>query len=164
MKLLVGNSKMGSLGALVLTACVFWLTGCSRGVLFIVTNRSGGSIEVRYKMKLSPSGSLVECDTPGVKPISQLEANQPFRQLADSEYKLDRANRVVVVSLKPQETLRITVTRYLENDDDERMMASRFCVEEIEVTGDRGKSQFQGDQAYFAFNEQHSGIRSLTYK
>lgn len=164
MQLTFGRVKLKYVRLVVLTACVFLLTGCSRALLFVVTNRSAGSIEVRYKMKKSPAGVLLACDAPGTMMASQLGTNQPWRVLSDSEYQLDQVNHQLTVSLKAQETLRITVTNYPSNEADEITEARRFCIEEIEVTGDRGAVKFVGEEAYYGFVAETSMLRSLTYK
>lgn len=158
----LGKIEIKHLVLVVSIACIFVLTGCSRLTLFVVINKSDRAIDVRYRIRESPGDILLVCGRPGIKPASQLGNQQSWQELSDSQYKLERDTRFITVSLRPQEALRITVTGYAGNEEDELRQAERFCVEEIGVTGANGVINLQGRQSYRGFKTEDE-IRSLTY-
>jgi hypothetical protein len=163
-KLLVGKVTLRLLIPMVLGSYVLLLTGCARLTLFVVVNRSDRPIEVRYKIKQSSSDIRLVCDPPAVMMASQLGTGQHWQELSDAQYKLERDSRLLTLSLKPGEALKITVIHTPQNEQDELMETQRFCIEEIEVTGDVGGIRLQGRQSYYGFRTEPGDFRALTYK
>jgi len=133
-------------------------------MLFVVINRSDRPIEVRYKIKQSPSDILLVCDPPAVMMASQLGTEQHWQELSDAQYKLDHDKRLLTMSLKAGEALRIIVIHTPQNEQDELTEAQRFCVEQIELRGDYGDIGFQGRQSYYGFKSEAGELRAINYK
>jgi len=162
-------NKTGTYGRgtqLVLTVVllgVLLISGCSRVTMFVVINKSDSPIEVRYKIRESPSDFLLVCGPPAILKESQLNTEQPWQELSASQYQSDPGSRVITVSLKPNEALRITVAGNVEDERTDAWEAEHFCVDEISLVGNYGEMRFKSRQAYKSFLGDSSGLRSLIY-
>jgi hypothetical protein len=150
---------------LVLIGLVFTLTGCQSIVSYAVVNKSNDRIQVRFVMKKPIS------DTPdppprelGIKPVSEMsELDKPWRGLEGAQIAFQSETRTVVVSLMPQEALRVEELRNVRCDSDNPERQKSFAIEEISVTGANGAIKLEGDQAVRGFIQGPKGVCVLTY-
>jgi hypothetical protein len=142
------------------------LTACSYLTNFVVVNSSDQIVEVRYKVKKpgqSVSGILMLPIKPAIKPASQIEEQNPWRDLSTSEFTFDPDNRIVTISLKPGDALRIEQRNLVDGPQDERNQASNFAIEEIILEGANGVIRLEGEHARKSFLPQSKKTYTLTY-
>ena len=146
-------------------AFVLPLTGCSYLTDFVVVNASDHPIEVHYAIKkpdnaLSPSRVPL---VPGIKPISELYQEVPWRELTTSQYSFDPDKGTVVLSLMPGHALRIAQYNLSDGPASDAERAAIFFVEEIDIVGVSGKVQLRGEQAYRSFVPESKNVYALKY-
>jgi hypothetical protein len=100
---------------------------------------------------------------PAIKPASQIEQQNPWRELSTSEFTFDPESRVVTISLKPGDALRIEQRNLFDGPQDDSSQASNFAIEEISLNGASGLLRFEGDQARKSFVPQSKKTYTLTY-
>ena len=156
--------KLCMIAALLLWSC--GMTGCSYLTNFVVVNSSARIVEVRYRVKdLGQSVPPIQMlpIKPAIKPASQIEQQNPWRELSTSEFTFDPESRVVTISLKPGDALRIEQRNLFDGPQDDSSQASNFAIEEISLNGASGLLRFEGDQARKSFVPQSKKTYTLTY-
>jgi hypothetical protein len=150
---------------LLLLSCALFMTGCSFLTDFVVVNNSDRPIEVRYRIRNSPSNLMLVCGTPAVTTSRQLKASdEKWEDLSVSQYQVNPENRLITVPLMPEQALRITSNRSAENRDWEIRQSEQFCADQIELLGAYGDIRLQGAQVYAGFSPVSKGLRTLTYQ
>jgi hypothetical protein len=164
------RSKTRYLPSICLLSGMCLLTACSFSTNFVVVNATDRSIEVQYVIKkppppfnqFPPSHALPI--TPATKEISQLQQQTEWRDLSASEYTFDPISRRVVVSLMPNQALRIEKQDLVDGKTDDASLAAKFSIEEIKITGSYGEIKLQGEQARRMFVAESKQLYSITYK
>lgn len=149
----------------VLSGLVLVLTGCSSIVSYAVVNESNNRIQVRFVMKKPISGTP---DPPpkelGIKSLSELsDLDKPWRGLQGAQIAFQSETRTVVVSLMPQEALRVQVLGNVRCGGRDPVRESSYAIEEISVTGANGAIKLEGEQALRGFVQGPKGVCVLTY-
>src|SRR5215813_6640733 len=147
------RSKAGYLPSVFLLTGACLLTSCSYLTNFVVINATDRPIEVQYVIKkpaypsppFSPGQPLPT--NPAIKDVSQLDHQTAWRELSASQYTFDPDGRIVVVSLMPNEALRIEKQNLVDGKVDDASQAAKFSIEEINITGSYGEIKLQGEQA-----------------
>lgn len=144
---------------------VLTLTACQSVVSYAVVNESNDRIQVRLVMKKPVSGTP---DPPsrelGIKSVSEMsELDKPWRGLEGSQIAFQSETRTVVVSLMPQEALRVEELWNVRCDSHKPERQKSFAIEEISVTGANGAIKLEGEQAVRGFIQGPKGVCVLTY-
>lgn len=151
---------------LLLLGMLVVFAACSFSVNYVVVNDSTEQIVVLLVAKKLPRG-IVSTDPPaelGVLMVSELDDHKPWRGLQTSQFTFDAATRTVVVTLMPQEALRVDQQGDVRCDDERPSVAERFRVEEISITGSHGAIRLEGDQARKSFVSETRNLCTLTYR
>src|SRR5688572_1781307 len=140
-------------------------SACSYNTDFVVINGAESPIEVSYKVKGPPNGRPEIGVTPAVKSASQLKSSEKneWRDLAADRYKIDQANRTVIVELQPQEALFLTRMHSYTGPDDPHDV-TWFPIEELNIAGSNGSLKASGKQMLRAFSKQSIALYTLTYQ
>jgi hypothetical protein len=136
--------------------------GCSYLTNFVVVNECHYSIEVRYEIKKPQDPGMpsrMPC-LPEIKLVSELDRQVAWRELTATEYSFNPESRVVEVSLKPGEALRVAHLNLVDN----QYKASDFPIEEIHLVASRGEINLRGEQVYSAFSPRSKKTYALTYR
>ncbi len=130
----------------VMSSC---LGGCSYSTDYVIVNLSGAPVQVSYT--IAPTGidplAATGIGIPAMLPTSQLSGRE-WRKLSTAEFGFDRANRVVTVSLPPNQGLLITRGG---NYNPKPAVAEKFIIEEIRIAGPSGEITLKGDRVKKAF-------------
>ena len=164
------QSKIRYLLSICLLSGVCLLAACSYLTNFVVINATDRPIEVQYVIKkppppfhqFPPSQSLPI--TPAIKDVSQLQQQTEWHELSASEYTFDPDSRRVVVSLMPNQALRVENQNLVDGKTDDASLAAKFSIEEINITGSYGEIKLQGEQARKMFVAESKKLYSITYK
>lgn len=151
---------------LLLLAPVFLFAACSFSVNYVVVNDSDAQIQVLLVAKKLPHG-LVSTEPPaelGLLNVSELDDHKPWRHLQTSQFTFDAATRTVVVTLMPQEALRVDQQGDVHCGDKRPSVAERFRIEEISISGVHGSIRLEGNQAYSSFVGETKSLCTLTYR
>jgi hypothetical protein len=158
----------------LLTVCllggIYSLTACSYLTDFVLVNATEQPIEIRYIIKkpaapfppFPPSQTLPI--TPAVKDVSQLHQQIAWRELSASQYIFDPDSRKVMVTLRPNEALRIEQRNLVDGKADDAHQAARFSIEEVDITGSYGGIKLQGEQLRKMFVPESKKVYTLTYR
>jgi hypothetical protein len=153
----------------LIVALLLWslgMTACSYLTNFVVVNSSARIVEVRYRVKdLGQSIPPIQMlpTRPAIKPASQIEQQNPWRELSTSEFTFDPKSRIVTVLLKPGDALRIEHRNLVDGPQDDSSQAANFAIEEISLEGANGLLRFEGAQARKSFVPQSKKTYTLTY-
>jgi hypothetical protein len=150
----------------VLIGLVLTLTGCQYIVTYAVVNESRERIQVRFVIKKSIAGTPQPPPKElGIKSLSELsELDKPWRGLEGAQISFQPETRTVVVSLMPQEALRVEELWNVGCRDSDPVRQSDYAIEEISVTGANGAIKLEGEQAVRGFAQGPKGVCVLTYR
>ena len=143
---------------------VLLLAACSYTTSFVVLNRTEQPVEVRYRIKASPSDPLLMVGEPLKTAQAKLRnSDKEWQKLAPGQYVFDREARTITIQLMPHEALLVRrVTNYRGHDDSSE--AEHYPIEEISLKGASGAVQLQGDQARRSFIAESDHLYTLTYR
>jgi hypothetical protein len=146
----------------LLTATLL-LAGCSYLTEFVIVNASDQPIKVQYQVKKPPNPQSPNRlpMSPEVKAASQLQKEVEWRELSASQYSFDPDTRIAIIQLMPGEAVRIEVIDLVDKQDSD--IASRFAIEEIDISGANGEIKLQGEQARKSFVPESKQLYTLTY-
>ncbi len=149
----------------VVIGLVLTLAGCQSVVSYAVVNQSRERIQVRLVMKKSDNGTP---ETPpkklAIKSVSDLsDLNKTWRGLQGAQIAFQPETRTVVVSLMPQEALRVEELWNVGCKDTDPERQSYYAIDEISVTGANGAIKLDGEQALRGFAQGPKGVCVLTY-
>ena len=144
---------------------VLTLTACQYVVSYVVVNESNDRIQVRFVMKKPVAGGP---DPPprelGIKSLSELsDLGKAWRNLEGAQIAFQPETRTVVVTLMPQEALRIAELWNVGCNDRNRERKEYYSIEEISVAGASGSIKLEGEQALRGFVQGPKGVCVLTY-
>lgn len=146
-------------------ASLVTLTACSFSTNFVVVNASNDRIQVRYVIKERTHALPAELfETPSIKKVSELDDHDVlWRPLPDSQWTFNAETRTAVVTLLPQEVLRVeTENGFCGEDTAERR--EYFYIEEINITGANGAIRLTGEQVRRSFVRGTKQRCELTYR
>jgi hypothetical protein len=144
---------------------VLTLAGCQFIVSYAVVNESNERIQVRFVMKKSIVGTPQPPPKElGIKSLSELsDLKKTWRGLQGSQIAFQPETRTVVVSLMPQEALRVEELWNVGCKDTNPVRQSDYEIEEISVTDANGAIKLEGEQALRGFSQGPKGVCVLTY-
>jgi hypothetical protein len=142
------------------------LTACSTSTNFVVVNASNNPIVVRYRLKkpINPISPSRLPEMPSVVLISELDRQIPWRELPKSRFTFDPDTRTAVVSLMPEEALRVEQRTLTDSPRHNEEQADGFSIEEINITGLSGEVTFRGGQVRKSFVPASKTTYTLTYR
>ncbi|HEU4769344.1 MAG TPA: hypothetical protein VFS77_18395 [Pyrinomonadaceae bacterium] len=148
----------------LLTAVVS-LTACSFRSTFVVINESSDRIQLRYVVrKLRPSDYRSSLPVePRIKLISELDDDVRWRELSPSVFTFNEETRTAVITLAPNEAVRVEQISDTLCDDKDRKRDA-FVIEEISITGASGALRLTGDQVLNSFVTRKKQLCALTYR
>jgi len=139
------------LGLSFLSVCL--LTACSFSVPFVIENRSGNPISVRFKVK-NWNNRPVQL----IRDLSKRsDSNQnEWKQIPQEIYKVDNQSETVEVNLPPNHALQLGSADpyYIHREP----YGDHFKLKMLEITGDNGSIKLEGNQVFEMFEEQKSGF------
>lgn len=158
------NAKLFLLPLLIGLALT--LAACQYVVSYVVVNESNDRIQVRFVMKKPVSGTP---DPPprelGIKSLSELsDLQKTWRGLDAAQIAFQPETRTVVVTLMPQEALRIEERSNVRCNDKDPEREEYYSIEQISVTGASGSIKLEGQQALRGFVQGPKGVCVLTYR
>jgi len=160
------NTSLTRHVALVLVvAAALVCSSCSFSNLFIVVNSSRAILEVSYRVKppnLPGAPTRLSERPPQMLPVSQLGKQVPWESLPSSRYKIDADNRIIVLTLNPDEALFLDQCRPAHEASTGDCEADAFSVAELRLLGANGEIRLTGEQAHKAF-VQSKNTYTLTY-
>lgn len=147
-------------------ALAILLSACSTREDFVVINKSGGVVEVQYKIKRcapETSGGYVDVNPPAKLGIKEFQkSDHVWRRLADEQYKYDGLTCTFTVSVSPGEALLVDYT-YNYRGHNSGGSESHFDLETLSISGGRGALRLEGRQAQTQFRNE-SGDYVLVYE
>jgi hypothetical protein len=156
--------KRGVLFSLVL-ALALATASCSFSNTFIVVNASHATLEIRYHVKnpTDPRASAqLYTNAPVTKPRSQLDEESEWKPLPYSRYQIDADNRIVVLTLEPDEALFLTQCQPGNRSTSGHCESEDFEIDEIRLRGANGEAVLTGEQAQKGFVRNKNSY-TLTY-
>ena len=159
------GSLIRYVGLLLLIAVTLLCSSCSFINSFIVANASRATLTVSYRVKPPnlPGAPIRLSDrAPETLPVSQLDAQVPWQPLASSRYKIDADNRIVTLTLNPDEALLLARCRPANDGSTGDCEPDAFDVAEIGLVGANGEITLAGEQAHKTF-VRNKNTYTLTY-
>lgn len=144
----------------------FMLTACQSVVSYAVVNESNDRIQVRFVMK-KPVNGIPEPPPRmlGIKSLSELsDLGKTWRDLDGAQIAFQPETRTVVVTLAPQEALRVEELWNVGCKDKNPVRQVSYSIEQISVTGANGAIKLEGEQALTGFVQGPKGVCVLTYR
>ena len=143
------NTHFRRLLALALLALILLSAACSYHNEFVIVNRSGSSVQVRYRLKRwSPESTFQELGVKTPAKVSLTEfrkAEYQWRRLVGDEYQFDRLTGTFTVNVSNDEVLLVDdVTNYDGRED-------QFDLASIKIVGPFGAIDLEGRQAQNQF-------------
>ena len=99
---------------------------------------------------------------PEIKPVAQVGEQVPWQPLPSSRYKIDADNRIVTLTLNPDEALLLTQCRPANGASTGDCEPDAFFIAEISIRGANGEISATGEQAHKSFLR-NKNTYSLTY-
>ena len=144
---------------------VLLCSSCSFINSFIVVNASRTTLTVTYRVKppnLPGAPTSLSDRAPEIKPVSQIGEQVPWQPLPSSRYTIDAENRVVSLTLNPDEALILTRCRPAHDSSTGDCEPDAFSIAEIGLLGTSGEIKLSGEQAHKIF-VQNKNTYTLTY-
>jgi hypothetical protein len=150
--------------SLVLCAA-FVCSSCSFINSFIVVNGSRATLTVMYRVKppnLPGAPTALSDRPPETLPVSQLDNEAPWQPLPSTRYKIDANNRIVTLTLNPNEALILARCRPANDASTGDCAPEAFDVAELGLAGANGEIKLSGEQAHKTF-VRNKNTYTLTY-
>jgi hypothetical protein len=145
-------------GALLCSSCSFTNS-------FIVVNASRATLTVSYRVKppnLPGAPTALADHAPEIKPVSQVGEQVAWQPLPSSRYKIDAGNRIITLTLNPDEALLLARCRPANGESTGDCEPDAFDVAEIGLVGANGEIKLVGEQAHKTFVRNKNSY-TLTY-
>jgi hypothetical protein len=144
-----------------LCCCCLFLASCSIGYDFVIVNESEAPIEVTLEVREAYWNDFFQYVL-AKQQMSKSYDPEQWKGLAPAEFSADQEKRLVVLTIKPREALRVeSVTNY---DEDSLMRAQQFKLRGIRITGQAGEVNHTGDQARAQFCSSQSSHYEIVYR
>lgn len=142
------------------------LAACSFSTDYVVVNESNDRVLVRYVIKKPAAGfrPVGLFETPSIKTVSELEKAVAWRHLPDSQWTFNAETRTAVITLLPQEVLRVERESGVFCGEDKPEVREDFYIEEITITGSKGAIRLTGEQVRKGFARGTKQRCDLTYR
>ena len=142
------------------------LTACSFRAHFILVNKSGK--EVRVKYKLHEAHNFIAFPMLGITTIEQLQEHNNYDPLPPNRYTVDTDNLIYNVKLNDREILFLTMVD-IRDIDEEPVFKSGLS--ELSIENESGSVTYVGDMIFPQFVPSGGGIwpgaplrYTITYK
>ena len=129
------------------------LTACSFRAHFILVNKSGKEIRVRYK--LSETQNLIAFPMLGISTVEQLKEHNNYDPLPPDRYTVDKENLIYNVKLNDREILFLTM---VDIRDIHEEPVFKSGMSELSIENDSGSSAYSGDTIFPQFVPSGGGI------
>jgi hypothetical protein len=150
-----------------LLASVLLLSACSTREDFVVLNKSGGVVEVRYKLKrCTPEtpGKYVDTNPPAKLRVEEFQkSDHVWTALPKEQYKYDGLTCTFTVNVSPNEVLLVGYTYNYQGHDSESSEL-HFRFDNLLIMGSKGTVRLEGRQAQTQFIKIESGDYAITYR
>jgi hypothetical protein len=145
-------------GALLCSSCSFINS-------FIIVNASRAALTVSYRVKspnMQGAPAQLSDRAPETLPVSQLGTQVPWQPLPSSRYKTDANNRIVTLTLNPDEALILARCRPAHDASTGDCEPDAFDIAEIGLVGANGEIKLAGEQVHKTFTR-NKNTYTLTY-
>ena len=149
----------------LLIAAALLCSSCSFINNFIVVNASRAGLTVTYRVKppnIPGAPTDLPDQSPRTKPVSQVDEDIAWQPLPSSRYKTDGQNRVVTLTLNPDEALLLTQCGPANNASTGDCEPDAFDIADIALMGANGEIKLTGEQAHKIF-VRNKNTYTLTY-
>jgi hypothetical protein len=144
-----------------LCCCCLFLASCSIGYDFVIVNESEAPIEVTLEVREAYWNYFFQYVL-AKQQMSKSYDPEQWKGLAPAEFSADQEKRLVVLTIKPREALRVeSVTNY---DEDSLTGAQHFKLKGLRITGQAGEVNHTGDQARAQFRASQSSHYEIVYR
>jgi hypothetical protein len=161
----MNGSFKQNVALLLVVAAALLCSSCSFINNFIVVNASRATLSVSYRVKppnLPGAPTALADRAPEIKPVSQMGEQVPWQPLPSSRYKIDADNRIVTLTLNPDEALLLARCRPAHDASTGDCESDAFDVAEIGIVGANGEIKLAGEQAHKTF-VRNKNTYTLTY-
>jgi hypothetical protein len=161
----MNRSLRQNIALVLVIAAALLCSSCSFINSFIVVNASRTTLAVSYRVKppnLPGAPSALADRAPETKPVSQVGEQVPWQPLPSSRYKIDADNRIVTLTLNPDEALLLARCRPAHGSSTGDCGPDAFDVAEIGLVGANGEIKLAGEQAHKTF-VRNKNTYTLTY-
>jgi hypothetical protein len=138
------------------------LAGCSYRYDFVVVNKSGGPIQVEYRLKRhtpETPGEFVEINPPAKMSLGEFQKSKhDWRNLSKDAYGWDNATGTFSVNVASAEALLVDYTYNYGGSEDQ------FHLMSIKITGAKGSIDLEGRQAQTQFKVESDTNYVLEYR
>jgi hypothetical protein len=155
--------RYAALGLLVSSALL--CPSCSYINNFIIINASQVALEVSYRVKpphYSGAPTRLSDRAPETLPVSELGKEVAWQPLRASRYKIQRENRIVVLTLNPDEAVLLTQCRPANDQRSGDCEPDGFSIVEVGLVGADGEINLKGEQVHKSF-VRNRNTYTLTY-
>ena len=156
-----------AISLVTLLASALLLSACSTQEDFVVLNKSGGAIEVRYTFKRctpEPPGKDVNISPPSELGIAEFrKSDHVWAALPKERYKYDSLTCTLTVRVSPNEALLVASTYNYRGHNSEGSEL-KFDLENLSITGPKGVVRLEGRQTQTQFIRIESGDYAITYQ
>jgi hypothetical protein len=140
--------------------CLFFAS-CSIGYDFVIVNESEAPIELTLEIREAYWNYFFQ-NVLAKQQMSKSYDPEQWKGLAPAEFSADEGKRLVVLTIKPREAVRVeSVTNY---DKDSLTGAQHFKLKGLRITGQAGEVNHTGDQARAQFRASQSGHYEIVYR
>ncbi len=147
-------------------ALLLLLSGCSTREDFVVLNRSGEVVELRYKIKRCTgdmSGDNSETHQPHKLTVKEFQkSDRAWNRVSKADYKYDARDCSYTVKVAPDEATLVDYAYNYRGPDSEGSEL-HFEVEALSIKGAKGEILLEGRQAQTQFKLE-SGAYVITYE
>lgn len=132
---------------------VVLLSGCSYRAQFLLINRSGKEITVRYR--IHNTEKMMAFPMLGIATLMQFEDDNTYNPLPADRFTVDREKLEYTVGLNDQEVLFLTMAD-IRDIHDEPVFKSG--ISELSIKSDSGEVSFSGDKVFSQFEPGRRGL------
>ena len=147
---------------IICVAPLLLLTACSYRFDFVVTNKSGKPIEVRYQLKrYTPETPEKFVDTNPPAKLSEEEFKKfehHWHELSKGQYDFDTRTGMYTVSVTPDEVLLVDFAYNYQGTE------SEFDLASIQITGAYGSIELHGREAQTSFAYESNRTYVIRYR
>ena len=154
-----------NIALLLVVADALLCSSCSFSNSFVVVNASRETLAVSYRVKppnLPGAPTALADRAPEIKPVSQVGEQVPWQSLPSSRYKIDANNRIVTLTLNPDEALLLARCRPAHDASTGDCESDDFDIADIGLVGVNGEIKLAGEQAHKTF-VRNKNTYTLTY-
>ncbi|HEX8163369.1 MAG TPA: hypothetical protein VF538_15975 [Pyrinomonadaceae bacterium] len=156
-----------AISIVTLLASALLLPACSTQEDFVVLNKSGAAIEVRYTFKRctpEPPGKDVGVHPPSALSIAKFQkSDHVWAALPKERYNYDSLTCTLTVGVSPDEAL-LVASAYNYRGHNSEGSEIKFNLENLSIAGSNGTFRLEGRQTQTQFIRIESGDYAITYQ